>query len=327
MKRFGLILVAALISLPMPASAQRNRQAPPFLLDEVFRLSQQCYFFQEYATIEQMDTWYVLTVFLSREAIPLASGAKAAASPQSPCGPKLPQVRLYRFVNDTTVALSDSTFIEGFSASMGGASDFDNSGLQKIIINNRCNPPEGALAPILCQVLSLFEISEKAKLRSLLAVEDVPERWVNGHPTGRPLEPVVSDNIDKTVYPELLAVDDFFEGDPAFRIDDFPKVTLVYAWEEKAKMFKHRSEQFPGKLAAPREITRLPDGTHIVTIMERVMTLAAVQRMDDARKMMDLNLTPDRFSKWKSETPERGVALDLDRLKRKLTHCIERYRH
>jgi hypothetical protein len=311
--------------MPLVASAQRNRQAPLFLLDEVFRLTRQCYFFQEYATFEQKNKWYIFAVFLSREAVRPALGTKAPVSPQSPCGPKLPQVRLYRFVNDTTVAFCDSVFINSYSASLGGVTAFDNSGLQKIMINQACNPSQGALAPLLCYALSMFEITEKAKFRSLLTIGNVPERWVNDQPSGRPLEPVVSDNLDKTISPELLAVDDFFEGDPAFRADDFPKITLVYAWDEKAKAFKNKSDQFPGKLAPSAEIARMSEDTKLVTIMERVMVLAAVKRMDDAKKLMDLNMSPERFSRWKAETPERGLARALDRLKEKLTRCIARY--
>jgi hypothetical protein len=325
MKRSWLVLGVVLTCLPLVASAQRNRQAPPFLLDEVFRLTRQCYFFQEYATFEQKNKWYILAVFLSREAVRPASGTKAAVSPQSPCDPKLPQVRLYRFVNDTTVVFCDSVFINSYRASVGGASAFDNSGLQKIMINQACNPSEGALAPLLCYTLSVFEITEKSEFRNLLSIGNVPERWMNDQPTGRPLEPVVSDNLDKTIYPELLAVDDFFEGDPAFRVDDFPKITLVYSWDPKAKAFKHKSDQFPGKFAASAEIARMPDDAKLVTIMERVMVLAAVKRMDDAKKLMNLNITPERISRWKTETPERSVALALDRLKHKLTRCIERY--
>jgi hypothetical protein len=325
MKRSALVLSIALACVSLVASAQRNRQAPPFLLDEVFRLSRQCYFFQEYATLEQKNEWYILAVFLSREAVRPGSGTKVAVSPQSPCGPKLPQVRLYRFINDTTVAFCDSIFINSYSVSIGGASAFDNSGLQKIFFNQACNPPQGAGAPLLCHALSVFEITENAKFRNLLSIGNVPERWMNDQPTGHPLEPVVSDNLDKTIYPELLAVDDFFEGDPAFRVDDFPKITLVYAWDAKANAFKNKSDQFPGKLAPPAEITRMPEDARLVTIMEGVMVLAAVKRMDDAKKLMDLNMTPERFSRWKAETPERGVALALDRLKGKLTRCIARY--
>jgi hypothetical protein len=325
MKRLGLMLSIALTCLPLLGFAQRNRQAPQVLLDEVFQLSRHCYFFQEYATLEQKNEWYIVAVFLSREAVRPASGAKAAASTQSQCGAELPQVRLYRLVNDTTVAFCDSVFINSYSASMGGVSAFDNSGLHKIMINQQCNPPSGAPAPLLCYALSAFEITEKGKFRNLLSIGNVPERWVNGQPTGRPLEPVVSQNLDKTIYPELLAVDDFFEGDPAFRADDFPKATLVYAWDAKAKTFKHKSDQFPGHFAAPSEIARMSDDAKLVSIMERVMVLAAVKRMDDAKKLMDLNLTPERFSRWKKETPERGVAIALERLKQKLISCIARY--
>jgi hypothetical protein len=319
------MLGIAITCLPLVASSQKNRQAPPFLLDEVFRLARQCYFFQEYATLEQKSRWYILVVFLSREAVRPASGTKAVVSPHSLCGPQLPQVRLYRFVNDTTVTFCDSVFINSYSASVGGASVFDNSGLQKIMINHACNPPQEALAPLLCYALSVFEITETAEFRSLLSIGNVPERWMNGQPTGGPLEPVVSEDLDKTIYPELLAVDDFFEGDPAFRIDDFPKITLVYAWDAQAKVFKHKSDQFPSKLAAPAEIARMSEDATLVSIMEGVMVLAALKRMDDAKKLMDLNLTPERFSRWKTETPGRGVALALDRLKEKLILCIARY--
>lgn len=69
----------------------------------------------------------------------------------------------------------------------------------------------------------------------------------------------------------------------------------------------------------------MSDDAKLITIMEGVMVLAAVKRMDDAKKLMDLNMTPGRFSRWKEETPERGVALALDRLKQKLANCIARY--
>ncbi len=324
MKRSIFIGCVAFLLFPLVASSQSNRQAPPLLLNEVYRLAGQCYFFQEYATLEQKNKWYVLALFLSRETV--RSGSKAAVSPQSSCGPKPPQVRLYRVKNDTTIVFCDSVLIDSYSASIGMASAFDDSGLQKLVINQACNPLRSAQAPLLCYALSVFEITSREKFRNLLTIGNLPERWANGHPTGRPLEPVVTEDIDKTIYPELLAVDDFFEGDPAFRADDFPKITLVYAWDPKANAFKNKSEQFPGKFAAPVEIARMPDEAKLVTIIDKVMALAAVKRIEDARKFMDLNLTPERFVQWREQAPERGSSIAMERIKELLVRCIARYK-
>ncbi len=324
MKRSIFLGSVALLLFPLVASSQSNRQAPPLLLDEVYRLAGQCYFFQEYATLEQKNKWYVLALFLSRETV--RSGSKAALSPQSSCGPKPPQVRLYKFMNDTTIVFCDSVLIDSYSASIGMASTFDDSGLQKLVINQACNPPRTAQAPLLCYTLSVFEITSKEKFRNLLTVGNVPERWANGHPTGHPLEPVVTEDIDKTIYPELLAVDDFFEGDPAFRADDFPKITLVYAWDPKANTFKNKSERFPGKLTVPAEIARMSNEARLVTVMDGVMALAAVKRLDDAKKFMDLNMTPERFMQWREQTPERGSSIAMERIKELLVRCIARYK-
>ncbi len=309
-----LLLLSLIITVSLHTSPAQNRQAPPFLIDEIFRLTKQCYFFQEYATLKQKNRWYVLATFLSREAV------------QSPCGPKLPQVRLYRLVNDTTVAFSDSVLINSYSASLGVASDWDNSGLYKLLVQHACNPPQSSLPPLLCYALSVFEITGKAKFRNLIRLGDVPERWKDEHSAGIPLEPVVTEHLDKTQYPELLAIDDFFEGDPAFRADDFPKVTLIYAWDPKAKVFKNASEKFPHRFQPPSEIVSMPNNTKLVTVVEKVLMLAAVKRFDDAKKLMDLNMAPDRFSLWRAEAPERGAAISPERLKEKLTRCITRYK-
>ncbi|MBM2840748.1 MAG: hypothetical protein HW412_1276 [Bacteroidetes bacterium] len=303
-----------------------KHQVPPFLVDETYRLSRQCYFFQEYATIKQKNRWYVLGVFLSREAVPSGGGTRSEVSPQSPCGSKPAQLRLYRLVSDTTVAFCDSVVINSYSVSIRGATDFDGSGLHKIQIQQACNPPKGAQQPLLCYAISLFEITQKARFRSLLRLGDVPEQWVDDQPTGRPLEPVMSEHLDKSVYPELLAIDDFFEGDPAFRADDFPKVTLIYAWGDKGKVFKNASDKFSYRFQPITQISRLPDNMNLVTVVEMVMTLAAVKRFDDANKLMDLNLTPDRFSQWRAEAPERGAAIVMERIKEKLGRCIARYK-
>jgi hypothetical protein len=320
------LIILVLLIPPTLCGQNTRRQVPPFLIDETYRLSRQCYFFQEYATLKQKNKWYVLGMFLSREAVRPGGGKKIEVSPQSPCGSKLPQVRLYRLVNDTTVVFCDSVLINTYSISFGAVADFDGSGIHKLQIQQACNPPQSGLPPLLCYAISLLEVTEKAKFRSLLRLGDVPERWANDQPTGLPLEPVVSEHLDKSVYPELLAIDDFFEGDPAFRADDFPKITLIYAWDAKGKVFKNASDQFSYRFQPLLEISRMPDNTKLVTVMEKVLALAAVKRFDDAKKLMDFNLTPDRFSQWRAEAPERGAAISLERIKEKLGRCIARYK-
>ena len=61
-------------------------------------------------------------------------------------------------------------------------------------------------------------------------------------------------------------------------------------------------------------------------IMQRVMSLAAIGKMEDAEKLMETGMTPDRFDRWRDHAPERGAFIDRDRLLEKLRTCIDRYR-
>jgi hypothetical protein len=60
--------------------------------------------------------------------------------------------------------------------------------------------------------------------------------------------------------------------------------------------------------------------------VEQVLALAAVKRFADARKFMNLNLTPENFSRWRAEAPDRGGAITRERILQKIEHCIARYK-
>ena len=319
------ILVAGVF---IPVAAQTRGQSPQYLAEEVYRLTDQCYYFQEYAELAQGGVSYVLATFLARDAIRTRGWVKNHPGPGAaqPCGTPPPQIRLYRFVSDTTVEFLDSAFVQTYSLSLGVGADFDNSGTLKVMFNHACRIEQGQMSPLLCYAFSVFEITKDGRLRNVNVPPNVPERWVNGEPTGRALEPVVSDNLDKTPYPELLAVDDFFEGDPAFRQDDFPKITLIYSWDDTAKVFVQRSGRFPNKFRIPDPSLPLPDSLAMTEVMQRVMSLSAVGDLNDAMQLMETGLMPDRFDRWRTHAPERSAFIDRGRLVEKLRTCIDRYR-
>ncbi len=281
-------------------------------------MTKDCYYFKDYRVIKQNKRRYVLAAFVDREAI-------AAKSPAGPCGKRVQQVRLYRVVNDTTVALRDSVLLDKDNISFAFAADFDGSGTTKFVVSSACKPPEGTMAPLLCYSLSIYEVTNGEKLRSVLVAGNVPQHYRRGVPQGTPLEPVVTENIDKTPYPECLAVDDFFEGDPAFRADDFPRITLLYTWDVKEKVYKHRSDLYPHRFALPVRLDSLPADLSLTHFMEQVMSLAAVGKREDAQRLMDLGLTHERIGYWKSKDPARAQHIEADRLRSALVTCIERY--
>ena len=318
------ILVAGVF---IPVAAQTRGQAPQYLAEEVYRLTDQCYYFQEYAELAQGGaSSYVLATFLAKDAIRARGWVKKHPEPCSsqPCGTPPPQVRLYRFSSDTTVEFLDSAFVQTYSLSLGVAADFDNSGTLKVTFNQACKIDRGQMPPLLCYAFSVFEITKDGRLRNVIVPPNIPERWINGVPTGYALDPVVTDNIDKTPYPEFLAVDDFFEGDPAFRADDFPKITLIHMWDDTTKVFKQRSDRFLQRFAIP-DVT-LPDSLSLVDVMGRIMILAAVGRRDDADQMIEDGLTLTRFDAWRRLAPPRAAHIDNDRLSGKIRACINRYR-
>ncbi len=318
-----MLLFAACIVAPSVRSQSRAPQAPTVLLDETYRMAKDCYYFKDYRIIKQNGRSYVLAAFVDREAIaPKGSTGLSAA----PCGKRLPQVRLYRVVNDSTVAVKDSVFLDKASISFALAADFDGSGTTKFVISGACKPPEGMLVPLLCYSLSIYEVTKEERLRSVLVAGNVPQRYRRGAPQGVPLEPVVTDNIDKTPYPECLAVDDFFEGDPAFRPDDFPRVTLLYTWDVKEKVYKHHSDLYPHRFALPVSLDSLAADLSLTHFMEQVMSLAAVGRHENARRLMDLGLTQERIENWKRKDPARAQHIDAERLRSALLTCIERYK-
>ena len=171
----------------------------------------------------------------------------------------------------------------------------------------------------------MYEVILHEQLRKTILLGNVPEQGVDGRLQGEPLEPVHSLNLNKDPYPELLAVDDFFESDPAFRSDDFPKITLIYTWDDSVRVFKHRSERFPSRFNIPDLSQPLPDSIELVDLIQRVMTLAAVKRCHEARALMILGFTADRLDMWKAEAPARTKHIKLDRLQSKLELCIRRY--
>lgn len=318
-----ITLFAMCILATASRSQSRTPQAPPVLLDETYRMAKDCYYFRDYRIITQNTRRYVLAAFVTRDAIAAKSSAGTSVSP---CGKRLQQVRLYRVVNDTTVAVKDSMLLDKDNISFALAADFDGSGTTKFVISNSCKPPEGAMTPLLCYSLSIFEVTKDEKLRSVLVAGKVPQHYRRGVPQGTPLEPVVTDNIDKSPYPECLAVDDFFEGDPAFRPDDFPRVTLLYTWDVQEKVYKHHSDLYPHRFALPVQLDSIPPDVSLTHFMEQVMSLAAVGRREDAQRLMDLGLTQERMEYWKSKDPTRAQHIEADRLRAALQTCIERYK-
>ncbi len=316
MKKLCLLLLFTMA----PLSAQwKGKQAPEYLANEIFRLSKDCYYFKEFLLVKQGSQYLVLASFLTRQ------GMKNDAGSVSPCGDRRPQVRLYRWINDKKAVFKDSIFIDAFSLSLENASDFDGAGTTKFIVNHICNVPQGETQPLLCYAFSVYEITKKEKFRNALAVGNVPERYVNGYPRGIPLEPVVTGNFDKTPDPECLAIDDFFEGDFAFRADDFPKVTLVYAWDTAARAYKHRSDKFPARFGLPPSLDSLPRDISLVDFMQTVMAVAATGKQEAARKYIGMGMTPERFALWREKDAARANYIDLDRLRSKLLLCIDRY--
>lgn len=328
MKRFVFLSCLVLLTTVFPnAVAQwKGRQAPQYLAEEIFRSSKDCYYFKEYLLIKQNKQYYFVASFLNREAIGTHFNDKAFTKPISPCGKRLQQVRLYRYINDKKAVFNDSLFIDTFTIALGNASDFDQSGTTKIIINHLCNPPQGAMAPLLCYAFSIYEITKREKFRSVLTVGNVPERYIDGQPQEDPLEPVVTDNFDKTPYPECLAIDDFWEGDLAFRPDDFPKVTLVYTWDNAAKVYKHHSDKFIQRFSLPASLDSIPENIHLVTFMENVMSIAAIGKHEQAQKYIDVGLTKERVDAWKAKDAQRAQHIEPDRLRSKLFVCIARYK-
>lgn len=328
MKKFPFLLCFVLVNtVALPAFAQwKGSQAPPYLANEIFRLSKECYYFKEFLLIKQNKQHYIVASFLNREAIGNRADDKALAKPDSPCGKRLQQLRLYRWVNDKKPMFKDSLFIDEFTIALGNAADFDQSGTTKLIINNLCNPPQGQAAPLLCYSFSIHEITKQEKFRNALLIGNVPERYINGQPQGYPLEPVVTDNFDKTPFPECLAVDDFWEGDPAFRSDDFPKVTLLYTWDNTAKVYKHHSDKFIQRFTLPVSLDSIPDNLHLVTFMENAMSIAAIGKHEEALKYIDAGLTKERVDGWKAKDDQRASHIELERLRSKLLLCIARYK-
>lgn len=319
-------LLALIVSVLLPVSAQwKGREAPPYLADEIFRLSRDCYYFKEYLLVRQNAKEYVIASFLNREAIGNAASRAPFAKPVSPCGKRLNQIRLYRRISEKKVVVKDSAFLDVYSIALGAATDFDQSGTRKLTVNHLCNPPQGTFPPLLCYAISIFEITKKEKLRTVLTLGNVPERYVNGEPQHVPLEPVVMDNLDKTPYPECLAIDDFWEGDLAFRPDDFPKVTLIYTWDAAAKVYKHHSDQFPWRLSPPASVDSIPDSLHPVVFIQQAMALAAIGKKKEALAYIENGLTEERVEGWKARDPQRAPHIDLARLRRKLLACIARY--
>lgn len=302
MKRF---VIPLLILVSVHATAQwKGRSAPPYLANEIFRLSKDCYYFKEFLLIKQGKQYYVLASYLNREAMgERPENNPQFAKPVSPCGKRLQQVRLYRWISDKKVVFKDSIFFGTYSIALGSASDFDNAGTSKVIINHICSAPRNAIAPLLCYAFSIIEITQKEKLRSVLSPDSLPERYINGEPQGYPLEPVVTDNFDKSSNPECLAIDDFGEGDPAFRPDDFPKVTLVYAWDTASRQYKHHSEKFLSRFTLPASVDSLPENIHLVQFIENTMSIAAIGKSAIARKYLDLGMTPEWIAQWKLTTP------------------------
>jgi hypothetical protein len=276
-KLFLCILLPLLLLLPNNTSAQwKGSSAPPYLADEIFRLSKECYHFKEFLLFKQNNKYYVLASFLNREAIGARATDSQFAKPVSPCGSRLQQLRLYRWISDKKVVFRDSVFLDKFSIALGNASDFDRSGSTKVIVNHSCSPPQRQVAPLLCYAFSIYGITKQEKLRNALPKENLPERFVNEQPQGYALEPVVTDNFDKSGLPECLAVDDFWEGELAFRADDFPKVTLVYTWDTKTQTYKNGSDKFIQRFTFPTSIEQIPDSISLVHFFENAMSMAAV---------------------------------------------------
>ncbi len=299
--------------------------APPYLADEIFRLSRDCYYFKEFLLIKQNNKQYVLACFLNREAMSEQTQPELG-KPSSTCAPRMQQIRLYRLVNDKKVVFRDSVMMDKFAISLGNASDFDNSGLTKIIVNHRCAPPQGALSPLLCYAFSIYGITRQEKLRSALMIANLPERYIDGRPQGYALEPVVTDNFDKSRFPECLAIDDFWEGDFAFRSDDFPKVTLVYVWDSKLQTYGDGSGDFVPRFTLPASVDEIPADIPLRDFIQNAMSLAAVGKHEAASKYIDLGLTPRHVESWKAKDEQRAKHIEYERLKTKLLACIARYK-
>jgi hypothetical protein len=323
MIRKKLVLLLLFASLSSGDAQWKSKQAPRYLADEIFRLSKDCYYFKEYLLFKQSGKRYVIAAFVNRETI--GTNEQAFPKPVSKCGKRIHQIRLYRYISEKKSVLKDSLFIDKFDISLGNASDFDQSGTTKLIVNHRCNPPQREAAPLLCYAFSIYEVTKLEKLRNVLSIGNVPERYSGGQPQGIPLEPVVTDNFDKTPFPECLAIDDFFEGDPAFRADDFPKVTLVYAWDYSAKAYKHHSDKFVHRFSLPFSLDSIPENIHLVEFMQNVMSLASVGRQEQAMKYADAGLISERVERWKIRDPLRAKHIELEALRSKLLICIRRY--
>lgn len=327
--RFLPPLLLALILLQTPGYGQWDKfQAPQYLAEEIGRLANECYYFIEYFPFKQKDNVYALALFLNREALELRKGNVQAlhGRSHSPCGPRQQQLRLYVLANDTTAVFMDSVFIDKYSVSINAISDFDHNGTANVVVNSNCAPPPRTLPPLSCYAFSMYEVTSKGKLRNSIPLRAVPVHAPGGLATGKPLDPVVMENIDKTDFPELLTVEDFFEGDPAFAPDDIPKVTLIYVWDDTAKIFRHRSFQYPGRFTLLDPVN-ISDNISLVNFVSGVLSLAAVGRMGDARRALASGLTPAHIAFWQSKYPQRARFIDAGRLRKKIETCIKRYPH
>lgn len=146
----------------IPVAAQTRGQAPQYLAEEVYRLTNQCYYFQEYAELAQGGASYVLATFLGKDATRTRGWVKnPEPGAGQPCGTPPPQIRLYRFSSDTTVEALDSAFVPTYSLSLGVAADFDNSGTLKIMFNHALQCSARTAGPPL--VLRFFHFRDHAR--------------------------------------------------------------------------------------------------------------------------------------------------------------------
>ena len=121
-------------------------------MEEIYRLSIDRYYFYEFTLISQQNNVYALVAFLNRSTS-LFNALKEindiSAASMAPCEARQQQIRLYKVIDDSTVVFEDSVLTDRFGVSLGVGTDFDNSGLTKVVINRNCGASGGPI-PLGC---------------------------------------------------------------------------------------------------------------------------------------------------------------------------------
>ena len=95
----------------------------------------------------------------------------------APCESRQEQIRLYKVIDDSTVVFKDSDLIDRFSVSLGVGTDFDNSGMTKVVINQNCGASGGPI-PLGCYTFSVYEVTLHEQLRLAMSLS---EGWMDDY--------------------------------------------------------------------------------------------------------------------------------------------------